>query len=156
MSKSTPKQPRSIQNKKASHRFEFIDRYECGIMLTGTEVKSLRTGKASLDEAYARVEDGELWLIGMNISTYEHGNVQNHAPLRQRKLLLHRREIDKLLPKVQQQGLTLVPTKVYFNDRGLAKCEIALAKGKATHDKREDLKKREHTREMERAMRRNR
>jgi len=154
MAKNVANQSPSIRNKKAHHKFEILEKMECGLVLQGTEVKSLRAGKASLDEAYARVRGDELWLLGAHISQYDHGNVMNHEPTRPRKLLLHRRELRKLLPKVTQAGLTIVPLRIYFNSRGLAKCTIALARGKAHRDKREDLKKREQKREMDRATRR--
>ena len=154
MSKSAPPQPTRLRNKKATHKFEILEKIECGIVLLGTEVKSLRAGTASLDEAYARVIKDEIWILGFNISPYKHGNVQNHEPTRPRKLLLKRSEIQKFLPKVQQRGQTMVPLRVYFNDRGLCKMTLALARGKAHSDKRQDLKKREQKREMDRAMRR--
>ncbi len=153
MSKSSPPQPK-IRNKKAAKRYEILDRIECGLVLTGTEVKSLRQARASLDEAFARITAGEVWLFGCHIATYDHGNVQNHEPLRRRKLLLHRREIARLGPKVFQKGLTLVPLDIYFSERGLAKVTLALVRGKSHHDKRQDLKKRDDRREMDRALRR--
>ena len=146
MSKSSPPQPK-IRNKKALKRYEILDRIECGLVLTGTEVKSLRQARASLDEAFARITDGEVWLFGCHIATYDHGNVQNHEPLRRRK-------IARLGPKVFQKGLTLVPLDIYFSERGLAKVTLALVRGKSHHDKRQDLKKREDRREMDRALRR--
>ena len=148
--KTTP----TIKNKKATYKFEIVEKLECGLVLQGTEVKSLRAGQASLDEAYARIQGDELWLIGCHMAQYEYGNVMNHEPTRPRKLLVHKREIRKLLVRVTQKGLTLVPLRIYFNDRGKAKCMIALARGKATHDKRQDIKKREQKREMGRLMRR--
>jgi len=150
-----PSAPRLV-NRKARHRFEILETLECGVMLLGTEVKSLRAGRASLDESYARIEHGELWLIGLHINPYEHALVGAHEPLRRRKLLAKRRQIDKFLPKVTQKGCTLVPLALYFNERGLAKVEIALATGKTGADKRQSLKKREHQREMDRAMRKGR
>ncbi len=144
----------ACRNKKASFKFEWLEKLECGIVLRGTEVKSLRVGQASLEEAYARIEDDELWMIGFHIPPYEHGNVQNHDPTRRRKLLLHRREISRLGQKVVLRGLTLVPLDVHFNERGLAKVTLALARGKTTHDKRQVLQKRDAQREMDRAMRR--
>lgn len=154
MVKAAPKQQPVIRNKKASHKFEILEKIECGIVLLGTEVKSLRVGSASLDESHARIKDDEIWLIGFNIAPYSHGNLMNHEPTRPRKLLLHKREVHKLLPKVTQRGQTLVPLKVYFNDRGLCKVTLALARGKTHSDKREDMKKRDQKREMDRAMRR--
>jgi len=156
MSKSTPRQTPRIRNKRALHRFEVLEKLECGVVLVGTEVKSLRQGRASLDEAYARIRGGEVWLHGFHITPYEHGTVGQHEPVRPRKLLLHRRQIAKLIPKVTQRGLTLVPLTVFFSARGLVKVEVALARGKAQRDKREDLKSREHKREMDRALRRGR
>ncbi|MHC4062940.1 MAG: SsrA-binding protein SmpB [Planctomycetota bacterium] len=156
MAKSTPPLPAQIRNKKAHLRYQVLEQVECGLVLVGTEVKSLRQGKASLDEAFARITSGEIWLHGFHIAAYEHGNVRNHDPLRPRKLLLHRRQIAKLLPKVVQRGLTLIPLSVYFSPRGLAKVQLALAQGKSHRDKRQDLKKRDDKREMERALRRRR
>ncbi len=143
---------RRIQNKKARYNYEVIERVETGIALTGTEVKSLRQGRASLEEAFARIADGEVFLYACRIDPYSHGNTMNHDPVRARKLLLHRREINKLAPKVILRGQTLVPLSIYFNDRGLAKVSLALVKGKTHRDKREDVKKRDHQREMARAM----
>ncbi|MBI4718348.1 MAG: SsrA-binding protein SmpB [Planctomycetes bacterium] len=144
------------QNKKALARFELLERLECGIMLLGTEVKSLRTQASSLDEAYARFERGELWLIGFHIGAYKFGHTGGHDPRRQRKLLLHARELRKLRPRLEIKGLTLVPLRVYFNERGLAKVTVALARGKNVRDRREDLKAKDHQREMDRATRRRR
>ena len=144
------------RNRKASFRFELLEKLECGIELRGTEVKSLRDHKASLEESYARLEDGELFLVGCHISPYTHGNVFNHDPLRRRRLLVHRQELRKLKPKVEQKGLTLVPIRIYFNERGIAKLTIALARGKNVSDKRQDMKARDDKRDMDRAMRRRR
>lgn len=156
MSKATPPTTPTVRNKKASHKFHILEKLECGLVLKGTEVKSLRTAGGSLDEAYARIvkEKEEIWLLGFNIAPYKHGNVMNHDPTRPRKLLLHKREIRKLLPKVVQRGQTLVPLSVYFNKRGLCKVTLALARGKTHGDRRQDLKKKEQKREMDRAMRR--
>ena len=143
-------------NKKATFRFELLDRLDCGIVLHGTEVKSLRTQSASLDESYVRIERGELWLIDFHIAGYKFGHTKTHEALRRRKLLVHAREMHKLKPRVEQKGLTLVPIRVYFNERGLAKVTIALARGKRLGDKREALKKRDQQREMDRAARRRR
>jgi SsrA-binding protein len=156
MAKKPGTQTPTIRNKKASHKFEILQKLECGLVLRGTEVKSLREGKASLDESHVRIRNDELWLIGCHIAPYEHGNVMNHEPTRPRKLLVHRSELRKLAPKIVQAGLTAVPLRIYFNQRGLAKCTIALARGKAHRDKREDIRKREQKREMDRAMRRGR
>jgi SsrA-binding protein len=138
------------QNKKAFHDYHIEETLEAGIVLTGTEVKSLRDGRVNLRDSYATVERGELFLVGVHISPYEQGNIFNHDPLRNRKLLAHSREIRRLYGKVQVAGYTLVPTKMYFKD-GRAKVEIGLAKGKTTYDKRQTLAKREHNREIERA-----
>jgi len=154
MSSSTPRQPSGIRNKKASHKYLILEKFECGIALKGTEVKSLRSHAASLDEAYARIEREEIWLLGFNISPYKHGNVMNHQPTRPRRLLLHRREIRKLTPKVVQRGQTLVPLRVYFNERGLCKVTLALARGKTHGDRRQDLKKKDQQREINRVLRR--
>lgn len=140
------------RNRRAFHEYEILDQIECGIVLVGTEVKSLRDSHASLEEAYAKLKDGELWLIGCEIPEYPMGNLMNHKPKRPRKLLLHRREIDKFAGKATQQGFTLVPLKMYFRE-GRAKVEIAVAKGKQLHDKREAKKKADAQREIQRAMR---
>ena len=139
-------------NRQAAHRFEFLDRVEAGVVLTGTEVKALREGKAQLKDGYAAVRDGEVWLLNVHIPPYAPASRENHEPERPRKLLLHRREIERLIGKTQERGLTLVPTRVYFSGPH-AKVEIALARGKDVHDKRETIKRREMDREMERALR---
>jgi len=139
-----------VDNRRAGHDYHLLERVEAGLVLTGTEVKSLRDGRASLQQAYADVRDGEAWLVGAHISVYDQGNIANHDPDRDRKLLLHRREVDSLASKVSERGLTLVPTKLYFRN-GRAKVELALARGKELRDKRRDLAKREASREMERA-----
>lgn len=147
--------PRLVaENRKARHRFEILDTLECGIALTGSEVKSLRSGKLSLDEAYARVKEGEVWLVGADIAEYPQATYWNHPPKRPRKLLLHRDQIRKFAAKAHEKGLTLVPLKVYFNARGIAKVELGLCRGKKLHDKRESLKKAETQREIDRALRR--
>ena len=138
-------------NRRARHDYELLDRFEAGLVLTGTEVKSLRDGRASLAQAFADVREGEVWLVGAEISTYEQGNIANHMPTRDRKLLLHRGEIASLYGKVREKGLTLVPTRMYWKD-GRAKVEIALARGKQTIDKRRDIAKREADRAMQRAL----
>jgi SsrA-binding protein len=143
------------RNRKASHEYELSDRLECGVVLVGTEVKSLRDGHCSLDGSYAKVEDGELWLVGCEIPEYAMGNRLNHTPKRDRKLLLRRREITKFAGKASERGFTLVPTAVYFKN-GRAKVEIAVAKGKQSYDKRQALKKAEAGREMARAASRKR
>jgi SsrA-binding protein len=139
------------RNPKATHDFHVLDTLEAGIVLTGTEVKSLRTRGASIKGAFARISRGEVWVEGLNISPYEQGNRYNHDPVRSRKLLLHRREIEKLIGAVEREGLALVPLELSFV-RGRAKLQLALAKGKKAHDKREDLKKREAQRDISRAM----
>jgi SsrA-binding protein len=143
-----------VRNKKATHKFELLERLECGIVLKGTEVKSLRAHTVNLAEAYVQINNGEMWLIGCHISPYECGTGQNHEPIRKRKLLAHGREIRRWEPKVKTQGLTVVPLDIHFNERGIAKVSVALASGKTHGDKRRDLKKADHQREMQRAMRR--
>jgi SsrA-binding protein len=139
------------RNRRAFHEYNVSDRLECGIMLTGTEVKSLRDGVASLEDAYAKLEDGEVWLIGSDIPEYAMGNRMNHKPKRPRKLLLHRREIEKFAGKASERGFTLIPLRMYFKE-GLAKVEIGVARGKQLHDKRQDKKTAEAEREIRRAM----
>jgi SsrA-binding protein len=139
------------RNPKATHDYHILETWECGVVLTGTEVKSLRNGQASIKEAYARLRNGEVFLDGMNITPYEQGNRYNHDPVRTRKLLLHRREIEKLIGAVEQKGLTLVPLELYFKN-GRAKVGIALGRGKKLHDKRDDLKRRAVERETARAV----
>ncbi|UCC28978.1 MAG: SsrA-binding protein SmpB [Phycisphaerales bacterium] len=144
------------RNRRAARRFQVLQKLECGIALQGTEVKSLRNRAVSVEEAYARIMDGELWLIGCHIAPYKYGHTKNHEPLRRRKLLVHAREIKKLNYKVEQKGLTLVPLRVYFNQRGIAKVSLGLVRGKTLADKRQDLQARDHQREISRAMRRRR
>ena len=139
------------RNKRAFHEYTISDALECGIVLTGTEVKSLRDGQASLEDAYAKIEDGEVWLLGSDIPEYAMGNRMNHKPKRPRKLLLHRREIAKFAGKASERGHTLVPLKLYFKN-GRAKVELAVARGKQLHDKRQAKKKAEAQREIRRAM----
>ena len=139
------------RNPKATHDFHVLDTMEAGLVLTGTEVKSLRRRGASIKEAFARISRGEVWIEKLNITPYEQGNRYNHDPIRSRKLLLNRREIEKLVGAVEREGLALIPLELYFI-RGRAKIALALAKGKKAHDKREDLKKREAQREVARAM----
>lgn len=139
-------------NRKAYHDYFIEEKFEAGIVLTGTEVKSLRDGRATLQDSYASVKDGEVFLYHCHISPYSHGNLMNHDPLRVRKLLLHKKEINKLLGKTQQKGLTLVPLRIYFSERGKAKVELGLAKGKKQYDRRESIKAREAGREVERAI----
>jgi SsrA-binding protein len=139
------------ENRRARHDYELLDRFEAGIVLTGTEVKSLREGRVTLAHAYADVRDAEVWLIGAEIAEYAQGNVQNHEPVRDRKLLLHRGEIASLIGKVREKGQTIVPTRLYFKD-GKVKLELALARGKERADKRRDLVERDARRQMERAL----
>ncbi len=141
-------------NRTAAFRYHLLERYECGIVLTGTEVKALREGKAQLKDSYATVREGEVWLIGLYIPPYGPASRENHEPERPRKLLLHRSEIERLIGKTRERGLTLVPTRVYFStDRGRAKVELALARGKDVHDKRETIRKREMARDVQRELR---
>ena len=140
-------------NRKARYNYAIGDTFEAGIMLTGTEVKALRTGKANVAESYASYEDNELWLINCHIPEYLQANRNNHEPRRRRKLLMSKREISRLSQAVARDGMTIVPLKLYFNDRGLAKVQLGLAKGKKNHDKRETEKKRDWNREKARLMR---
>ncbi len=151
------KQPRSLKvvadNRKARFNYAITDTFEAGVVLTGTEVKSIRTGKATIGESYADSRDGELWLLNANIPEYLQANRFNHVPKRPRKLLMHRRQINKLIGAVEREGMTLIPLKLYFNEQGRAKVELALAKGKKLHDKRETEKKRDWSREKGRLLR---
>ncbi|MBO8168424.1 MAG: SsrA-binding protein SmpB [Thermoanaerobacteraceae bacterium] len=140
------------ENRKAKHDYHIEEVYEAGIALKGTEVKSLRAGKANLKDSFARVENGEVILYNMHISPYEQGNRFNHDSKRKRKLLLHKSEIRRLIGKTRERGYALVPLKAYFNERGIAKIELALAKGKKLHDKRRDIAERDAKREIERAL----
>ncbi|MFT9661203.1 SsrA-binding protein SmpB [Mycobacteroides abscessus subsp. abscessus] len=140
-----------VTNRKARHNYSIIDVYEAGVQLVGTEVKTLREGKASLVDAFATVDDGEVWLRGVHIPQYDHGTWTNHAPLRNRKLLLHRAQIDMLVGKTRDGNLTLVPLSLYFLD-GKVKVELALARGKQAHDKRQDIAKRDASREITREL----
>ena len=150
--KSNPDGVKDVcRNRRASHEYDILDRLECGLVLTGTEVKSLREGHANLEDAYARIDGNEVWLIGSDIPEYAMGNRMNHKPKRPRKLLLHRREIGRFAGKASQKGFTLVPLRLYFKG-GLCKVELAVCKGKQQHDKREDMKKKDAEREMKRAM----
>ena len=139
------------QNKKARHDYEIMDTYEAGIVLTGTEVKSLRQGRCSLIDAYAVIQEGEAWLMGAHIPEYTEGTWNNHAPRRQRKLLLHKEEILRLIGKTKESGLALIPLQLYFSD-GHAKVEIALAKGRKAHDKRQAMSERDAKREIQKAV----
>jgi SsrA-binding protein len=140
----------NIKNKKASFEFHLLDKYIAGLILTGTEIKSVRMGKASVQEAYCAFINGELFVKDMNISIYEQGTHANHEPKRQRKLLLNRKELDKLEGKMKEKGLTIIPLRLFVNERGLAKLEISLAKGKKVYDKREDIKQKDMKRELSR------
>lgn len=139
------------QNKRARHDFHLDDRYEAGLQLVGTEVKSLRGGKGSLAEAFVRIDDGEAYLVAAHIPEYDHGNINNHEPTRKRKLLLHRHEIDRLEKAVKTQGIALVPTRLYFRE-GKAKLEFAVGRGKNVADKRRDMAKKDAKRQIDRAM----
>lgn len=139
------------ENRKARHHYHLMERHEAGVELTGTEVKSLRRGQANLQRAYAELRGGEVWLVGAHIAPYEQGTYANHDPDRDRRLLLHRREIDSLGGKVRERGFTLVPTRLYWKN-GRAKVEIALARGKEAHDKRRDIASRDAQRDIERAL----
>lgn len=141
------------ENRKARHKYEIIEQIECGIMLIGSEVKSLRDGKISLDEAYVRVEDGELWLIGADIAEYRQASFWNHKPKRPRKLLVHKTELNKLSERAYQKGLTLVPLRMYFTARGLVKVMVGVGRGKKIHDKRETKKAADVKRQIDRVMR---
>ena len=138
-------------NRHAGHNYHLLERFEAGLALTGTEVKAAKDGKIQLKDAFAEVDRNEIWLLNAHISQYSHGNRENHEPTRRRKLLLHREEIDKLLGKTREKGLTLIPTKMYLKN-GRIKCELALAKGKKLHDKRESERKREMESEARAAM----
>ena len=141
-----------ITNRKATYLYEILETFEAGLVLRGTEVKSLREGQANFKDSYALVEGGELWLVGCHISPYHHGSDANHDPERRRKLLLHRGEINRLLGKVQERGLTLVPLRLYFKN-GRAKLELGLGRGRKLHDKRRAIREREMRRELDRAVR---
>src|SRR6201990_1322592 len=145
--------PDAATNRQASYRFNLLDKWECGIVLTGTEVKSLRDGKAVLKDGYAQVYNGEVWLYNVHIPPSAPATRENHEPERPRKLLMHRREIERLIGKQKEKGLTLVPTRLYFAESNRAKVEIALARGKDVGDKRQTIKEREMKREMERSFR---
>ena len=149
MAKGKESQKLIANNKKAYHDFFIDETYECGIALHGTEVKSMRMGKCSIKEAFVRIEDGEVFVYGMHVSPYEKGNIFNKDPLRVRKLLLHRYEINKIEAKLKEKGLTLVPLKVYFKD-SLGKIEIGMGRGKKLYDKRQDIAKKDQRREAER------
>ena len=157
MAKTKPKQsddPNSksiCRNRRARHEYEILEKLECGIALRGSEVKSLRDGKVSIEEAYARIKDGELWLVGCDIAEYPQASMMNHEPRRLRKLLLHKRELEKFAESASQRGLTLIPLAMYFS-KGIVKVEVAVGRGRKLHDKREKLKKDAANMEMKRAI----
>ena len=153
---SGPEVKMIADNRKARHRYEVLDSLECGMLLRGSEVKSLRDGKCQLDEAYGRVRGETLWLVGCDIAEYPQATFWNHEPKRPRQLLVHKREMAKFIGKAKEKGLTLVPMKMYFNERGIAKCVIALCRGLRLHDKRDKIKKADARRDIDRAMRRGR
>lgn len=139
-----------FRNKKAGHNYFFVQEYEAGIVLKGSEIKSIRAGKVNFKDSYARIEKGEIWLFNLHIGSYEKANVFDHEPERKRKLLLNRREIGKLTTKVEEKGFTLVPKDLYINDEGFAKITLAVAKGKKNYDKRDSLQKKDEEREQQR------
>lgn len=144
------------KNRKARHELHVLDTLEAGISLQGSEVKSLRAGKCEIVDGFVRIDGGEAWLLKVHIAEYSHGGYANHIPTRKRKLLLHRREVNQIRVKVEEKGLTVVPLKIYFNDRGKVKVEIAVGQGKKTHDKRRAKKEKEVQRDIQRALRRDR
>ena len=152
MSKKSNDKSISITNRKAKFEYELLDIYTAGIQLQGTEIKSLREGNANLTESYCYIQNGEAWITGMYISEYDHGSYMNHEPKRLRKLLLNKKEINKVTIALQDVGITIVPLKLYITEKGWAKIEIALAKGKKLHDKREDLKQKDDKRQIDRAL----
>jgi SsrA-binding protein len=139
-----------IKNRSAFHEYFFDDKWIAGMILTGTEVKSLRAGKASFNDSYCILNKGELWIKSLHIAEYSHGTINNHDPIRERKLLLQKRELKKIENKLKEKGYTLIPLRIFFNEKNLAKVEIGLGKGKKLHDKRETIKKRDVEREMKR------
>ncbi len=150
--KSNNKSGPEVANKKAYRNFELVEKFEAGIQLLGTEVKSLRAGQADLSGSYARIRGGECWLVGASIAQYAQASTSNHEPLRNRKLLLHKAQIRKITIKLEQRGFTLVPLKIYFNDRGIAKAQLALARGKRQYDKRRTITERDQKRDVDRSM----
>lgn len=143
----------NIKNKKAYFEFEIIDKYDAGIVLRGSEIKSVRDAKVSMSDAYCYFKDEELWIKNLNISEFKQATVWQHEPLRIRKLLLQKKEINKLLAKVKERGFTIIPLRMYLNEHGLAKMEIALARGKKVHDKRESIKAKDEKRDLDRSLR---
>ena len=152
MSKKVKDVSISISNRKARFEYEFLEVFTAGIQLLGTEIKSLRAGNANLAEAYCYVQQSEVWITGMYIAEYQYGSYMNHEPKRLRKLLLNKKEINKISSALQNVGITIVPLKLYITEKGWAKIDIALAKGKKLHDKREDLKQKDDKRQMDRAL----
>ncbi|MGD8786520.1 MAG: SsrA-binding protein SmpB [Phycisphaerales bacterium] len=150
--KNRDKQSLVAINKKAYRNFELVEQFEAGLELLGTEVKSLRDATADLNGSYARIEDRQCWLVGATIAQYQQAGARQHEPTRKRKLLLHKIEINKIKTKLEQRGFTLVPLRIYFNDRGLAKIELALARGKRQYDKRQTITKRDQKRDVDRSM----
>jgi len=150
--KSKDKQGSAAVNKKAYRNFELIEKFEAGLELLGSEVKSLRAGQADLDGSYARILDEQCWLVGATIAQYQQAGMVNHEPTRKRKLLLHKAEIHKIRVKLEQRGFTLVPLRIYFSDRGFAKLELALARGKRQYDKRKTIAERDQRRDLDRSM----
>ncbi|WP_421871919.1 SsrA-binding protein SmpB [Marinoscillum sp.] len=152
MAKEQPRFSNNIQirNRKASFEYEFLDKYETGLVLKGTEIKSIREGKASVQEAYCYINNGELFIKGMNISPYSNSSFENHQIDRERKLLVKKKELEKIQSKIEEKGLTIVPTRIYINKRGFAKLEIAVARGKKLYDKRDSIKKKDQDRELKR------
>ena len=150
--KSNNKSGPEVANKKAYRNFELVEKLEAGLQLLGTEVKSLRAGQADLTGSYARIRNGQCWLVGASIAQYAQASTNNHEPLRDRKLLLHKAQIRKITIKLEQRGFTLVPLKIYFNDRGIAKAQLALARGKRQYDKRKTITERDQKRDVDRSM----
>ena len=150
--KDKERQPPTVVNKKAYHNYELVDKFEAGLALLGSEVKSLRTGQADLSGSYARIDGSECWLVGATIAQYDKSGVAGHEPARKRKLLLHKSEIRRIRTKLQQRGFTLVPLRIYFNDRGLVKTELALARGKRQYDKRRAITERQQKKDVDRSM----
>lgn len=152
MAKEKPRFSNNIQikNRKASYEYEFLEKYEAGLVLKGTEIKSIREGKASVQEAYCHLHRGEMFVKGMTISTYTESSFHSHEPTRERKLLLKKKELEKIQTKVEEKGLTIVPTRIFINNRGFAKLEIAVARGKKLFDKRDSIKKKDQERELKR------
>jgi len=144
-----------FKNRKASHDYYFVDELETGIVLKGTEIKSIRSGRLNFKDSYAHLENDEVWLYNLHISQYEQGSIYNHDPERKRKLLLHREEIKKLTRKVEEKGFTLIPKEIYINEKGLVKVKLAVARGKRQYDKRETIQKKDEIRDMERKIKLN-